>query len=243
MLLTNTENNNFKAGLKDGLPICLGYIPVAFAFGLYSTSAGIGIIETIMISLFNLTSAGQMAAVPIIAGGGSLVELALTQLVINIRYSLMSVSLSQRFGESVRSYDRFAVAFTNTDEIFGVAIGNESPLGRRYLYALPIAPYFGWALGTTLGALAGNILPEILISSLGIAIYCMFIAIVVPRARRDSATALAVICAIVLSVLFYYVPYFSLVPQGFAIMICAVSVSAVFAVFAPLPDEESEDVE
>ena len=108
MLLRNTENNNFKMGLRDGVPIALGYVPVSFAFRLFATSSGLNILETILISLFNLTSAGQMAAVPIIAGGGSLIELALTQFIINMRYSLMSVSLSLRIGGSVRFLDRFA---------------------------------------------------------------------------------------------------------------------------------------
>lgn len=238
MLLSNTENNNFRMGLRDGVPIALGYLPVSFAFGLFATSSGLGILETVMISLFNLTSAGQMAAVPIIAGGGTLIELALSQLIINMRYSLMSVSLSQRFGKSVRLADRFLIAYTNTDEIFGVAIGKESILGKKYLFGLPIAPYLGWALGTALGAAAGNILPEIIVNSLGIALYCMFIAIVVPRVKASRATAAAVLLAVALSALFYYTPYLSDIPQGFVIMICAVSVSALFAIIAPLPDDE-----
>ena len=238
MLLKNTENNNFKMGLRDGVPIALGYVPVSFAFGLFATSSGLSIIETVLISLFNLTSAGQMAAVPIIAGGGTLIELALTQLIINMRYSLMSVSLSLRFGRNVRFIDRFAIAYTNTDEIFGVAIGKESLLGRKYLFGLPIAPYLGWALGTALGAMAGNVLPEILVSSLGIALYCMFIAIVVPRAKSDRNTALAVLCAIALSAVFYYTPYLSDIPSGFVIMICSVAVSLVFALIAPIPEDE-----
>ena len=237
MFLTEKVNNSFKKGLKDGIPICLGYIPVSFAFGLYATSAGISILEAVMISLFNLTSAGQMAAVPIIASAGSLVELALTQLVINMRYSLMSVSLSQRFAKNVRTRDRFVISFANTDEIFGVAIANDSRLGRRYMYGLPIAPFFGWAFGTALGAIAGNVLPSIVVNSLGIALYAMFIAIVVPRMRAHKATALAALCAAALSALFYYAPYLKEVESGFAIMICAVSVSAAFAFFAPIPDE------
>lgn len=221
-------------GLRDGVPIALGYIPVSFAFGLYAVSMGLTPTEAILISLFNLTSAGQMAAVPIIAGGGTLFELALTQLVINMRYSLMSVSLSQRFGESVRLPDRFLIAYTNTDEIFATAIGKEQPLGRGYLFSLPIAPYIGWALGTALGAFSGSILPEILVSSLGIALYAMLIAIFVPAAKGSPSVALAVLLAVALSCLFYYLPPLNTVPGGFVIMICAVSVSALFALVAPV---------
>ena len=234
------ENNNIKMGLRDGVPIALGYVAVSFAFGLYACGEGLSILETVMISLFNLTSAGQMAAVPIIAGGGSLIELALTQLVINMRYSLMSVSLSQRFGGSVRLCDRFLVAFTNTDEIFATAIGKEQELGRSYLFSLALAPFIGWASGTALGAVLGNILPEIIVNSLGIALYAMFIAIFVPAAKTNRAVALAVACAIVLSCAFNYIPPLNATPGGFVIMITAVSVSALFALVAPIPDGEGE---
>ena len=127
------ENNSFKRGLRDGVPICLGYLSVSFAFGIFATSEGLSLLEAVMISAFNLTSAGQLAAVPIIAEGGSLIELALTQLIINLRYSLMSVSLSQRMGRSIRTRDRFVIAFANTDEVFAVASGCGAPVGRKYM--------------------------------------------------------------------------------------------------------------
>ena len=240
MFTSKGENNNFKTGLLDGVPIALGYAAVSFAFGLYAVGEGLSVLEAILISVFNLTSAGQMAAVPIIAGGGGLIELAVTQLVINMRYSLMSVSLSQRFGGSVRLSDRFLVAFANTDEIFATAIGKGVPLGRRYLFALAIAPFLGWTLGTALGAVLGDILPDIIVSSLGISLYAMFIAIFVPRAKESLPVALAVISAIALSCAFYYIPALSEVPGGFVIMICAVSVSAIFALVAPIRDGEGE---
>lgn len=227
-------------GLRDGVPIGLGYAAVSFAFGLYATSSGLSVIEAIMISLFNLTSAGQMAAVPIIAGGGGLLELAITQLVINMRYSLMSVTLSQRLGNSVGIYDRLLIAFTNTDEIFATAISKEQPLGRKYLFSLAVAPFIGWAAGTALGAVSGSLLPEIIINSLGIALYAMFIAIVVPVAKKSRSVALAVVSAILLSSVFYYLPPLNKVPGGFVIIICAVSVSALFAIVAPINDGEDD---
>ena len=164
------ETNSFSQGLRDGMPICLGYLSVAFAFGIFTVSHGLTAWEAVVISMTNVTSAGQLAAVPIIAGGGSLFELALTQFVINMRYSLMSVSLSQKLGKSVRLIDRFLISFVNTDEVFAVAISKGAPLGRKYLYGLTLTPYLGWSLGTLLGAVAGNILPAMLVSALGIAI-------------------------------------------------------------------------
>lgn len=235
------ENNNFRMGIRDGIPICLGYFSVAFAFGILAVSSGLSVTEAVMISAFNLTSAGQLAAVPIIAGGGQFIELALTQLVINLRYSLMSVSLSQRLGTSVRLGDRFAIAFANTDEIFAVAHSKEEPIGRRYFYGLMITPILGWTLGTLVGAVAGNILPAVIVSALGIAMYAMFIAVIVPAAKEDLKAALCILLSIALSCAFYFIPGLNTVPSGFVIIICAVLASAVFALAAPIPDEEAGD--
>ncbi len=232
------ENNSFLKGIIDGLPICFGYLSVSFAFGIFATGQGLSILEAVMMSMTNLTSAGQLAAVPIIATGGGLIELALTQFIINIRYSLMSVSLSQKLGKSVRLLDRFLIAFGNTDEVFAVASGKKGTVGKRYLYGLIMTPFLGWSLGTLLGAAAGNILPQIVISSLGVAIYGMFIAIVVPVIREEKSTALCVALAIALSCIFYYMPLLKGIPSGFVIIICSVVASAVFAYFAPVKQEE-----
>ena len=232
------ENNNFLMGIRDGVPICLGYLSVSFAFGIFATSSGLEPWQAILISMFNLTSAGQLASVPIIASMGSVIELIVTELVINSRYALMSVSLSQSMGESIRLRDRFLIAFANTDEIFAVAVGKGEPVGRKYMLGLILTPYLGWTLGTVLGAVAGNILPAILISALGIAIYGMFIAIVVPTSMENKKTALCVVASVVASCLFNYLPPLNRISGGFIIIICAVSVSLLFALIAPLPDEE-----
>jgi len=237
-MIHSTENNNFKIGLRDGMPIGLGYLSVSFAFGIFAVASGLSVWEAVLISMLNLTSAGQLAGVPIIAELGSFFELALTQLVINLRYSLMSVSLSQRLGESVRLRDRFLISFSNTDEIFAVASGRGEILGRKYFYGLMVFPYVGWTLGTLLGALAGNILPILITSALGIAIYAMFIAIVVPAMKKNFKTALAVFFAIALSCLFFYTPVLNKIPSGFVIVICAVSVSALFAALFPIDTKE-----
>ena len=230
------ELNSFSRGLRDGIPICLGYLSVAFAFGIFTVGHGLTIWEAVMISMTNVTSAGQLAAVPIIAGGGSLFELALTQFVINMRYSLMSVSLSQRLSKSVRLLDRFLISFVNTDEVFAVAISKNAPLGRKYLYGLTL--YLGWSAGTLLGSAAGNILPATVVSALGIAIYGMFIAIIVPPAKKSLPSLLCILSAIALSCAFKFIPVLSKVPSGFAIIICAVAASVLFALVAPVKSEE-----
>ena len=235
--MTN-ENNKFLRGFSDGIPICLGYLSVSFAFGIFAVANGLSVLQTLLISMTNVTSAGQLAGVPIIASGGSLMEVAISQIVINLRYALMSVSLSQKLGKSVRLIDRFFISFVNTDEVFAVASGKDGTVGKRYLYGLILSPYVGWSLGTLLGAVAGNILPQIVISSLGIAIYGMFIAIVVPKMKKEKSTALCVLVAIALSCCFRYIKFLNVVPSGFVIIICALLASALFAVVAPVTQEE-----
>lgn len=229
------EGGSFVQGLRDGLPICLGYLSVSFAFGIYAVGSGISILEALLISMMNLTSAGQLAAVPIIASAGSLAELALTQLVINMRYALMSVSLSQKLAPDVTAADRFAIAFGNTDEVFAVASSRPGNVGRRYLYGLIIPPIIGWCSGTLIGAAAGKILPQIVISSLGIAIYGMFIAIIIPPSKKNRPVAAVVLIAALLGCVFEYMPVLNNVSGGFAVIISAVLASVIAALTAPLP--------
>lgn len=223
------------------MPIALGYLAVSFAFGISSVIAGLSWLEATLISLLNLTSAGQLAGMPIIAMRGSLLELAATQLVINSRYSLMSVSLSQKLGLSVSLADRFFVGFCNTDEIYAVATSYGGRVGRRYMIGLGIPPIIGWTLGTLLGAIAGDILPAILVTSLSVAMYAMFIAIVVPRAKEDMPTLLCVVIAVALSCMFAFVPIFKVVPSGFVIIIIALTASLLMALVHPVDDEEDAD--
>ena len=235
------EQKSFLKGIKDGFPICIGYLSISFAFGIYACSCGLSVWEAVVMSMTNLTSAGQLASVPIIVAGGTLAELAVSQLVINMRYALMSVSLSQKLGKSVRMFDRFIIAFANTDEVFAMAMSKEAILGRSYLFALILTPFIGWTVGTALGAAAGNILPEIVSSAIGIAIYAMFLAILIPAARADKNTALCILLSAVLSCLFFFVPGLNEIPSGFIIIICTICASLLFALVAPIKDGEGEE--
>ena len=235
------EVNSFVKGIRDGLPICFGYLSVAFAFGIFAAANGMSVIEALLMSMTNVTSAGQLAAVPIIASGGTLIELAVSQLVINLRYALMSVSLSQKLGKSVRLIDRFLIAFVNTDEVFAVASSQDGAVGRKYLYGLILTPFLGWSAGTLLGAAAGQWLPPIVISALGIAIYGMFIAIVLPKAKRHRPTAFCALLAVALSCVFTYIPGLKDVPSGFAVIICAVIAASVMAITVPVREEKPNE--
>ncbi len=235
-----TEVNSFKKGLKDGAPICVGYFSVSFAFGIFAVENGLTVVQAVLISLLNLTSAGQLAAVPIMAVDGTLAELALSQLVINSRYSLMSVSLAQKFSKNVKFRDKLLIAYGNTDEIFAVSVSNKGEVGKKYMAGLILLPVIGWTSGTLCGAVAGNILPAVVTAALGLAIYGMFIAIVVPVAKKEKMTALCVLFSIALSCAFKYIPALSVVPSGFTVIICAVTASIIFAIIAPIKAEESE---
>ncbi len=230
------QNYTFREGLHDGIPICLGYLSVSFAFGIFATSNGLSVWETLLISMTNLTSAGQLAGVPIIATGGTLLEMAVSQLIINLRYALMSVSLSQKADASMTLPHRLLVAFGNTDEVFAVSASKPKSVGRRFMYGLILLPYIGWTSGTLLGAVAGNLLPDIVVAALGVAIYGMFVAIVVPAARESSPTALCVGLAVSLSLLFHFTPGLSAIPDGFTVIICAVVAAAVLAFLAPVDE-------
>ena len=233
------KENTFLKGITDGIPICLGYLSVAFAFGIFTVSNGLTSAEAVLISMTNVTSAGQLAAVPIMVSGGTLFELALAQFIINLRYALMSVSLSQKLDKSVKMVDRLWIAFVNTDEVFAVA-SSKKEVGKAYMLGLIITPYLGWSAGTALGAIAGNVLPAIVISALGVAIYGMFIAIVVPPAKENKHTLFCVIIALILSCLFKYVPMLSRVPSGFVIIICSIIASAAASLLFPVENEKED---
>lgn len=230
----------FLKAQKDGLPIALGYFPVSFAFGIFCVNGGLSAWQALLISMTNLTSAGQLAGVTLMTAGASFVEVALSQLVINLRYALMSLSLSQKTDDSIRTKDRFLISFFITDEIFAVSSEKES-IGRRYMYSLAILPYLGWSLGTLCGSLLGEVLPTALVSCLGIAIYGMFIAIIVPAAKKSLPVLGVVLSSVAVSCLIKYTPLSSFISDGFSIIICAILTSAVFALICPIKDDGSDE--
>lgn len=232
------SNHSFSGGLRDGLPIGLGYLSVSFAFGIFAVKSGLPIWAAIAISMTNLTSAGQMAGVPLIVAAASYMELMLAQLIINIRYSLMSLSLSQKLEKSVGVLGRLGISFGITDEVFAVASTKDGKVGTTYMRGLIFIPYIGWTLGTVIGAVAGSLLPASVQSALGIAIYGMFIAIIVPAAKKSFSVFAVVLMAVILSCLFKWVPGLNMVSDGFVIIICAVLSAGIGAVLFPVKDEE-----
>ncbi len=230
---TEKRAARYRTGLVDGIPIALGYLSVSFTFGITAVGMGISPLVAILISMTNLTSAGQLAGVGVISAGGGFAEMALSQLVINIRYSLMSLSLSQKLSERYTMPHRLISAFGITDEIFAVASGKEGEIEPRYMYGLITLPYIFWAGGTALGALLGEILPENIKSALGIAIYTMFVAIIIPPAKKSRGVLAVVLGAAAFSCVLKYVPIFSGISSGISVIICAVAAAALGALLFP----------
>jgi 4-azaleucine resistance transporter AzlC len=232
-------NKLFLKGVKHGLPIGLGYLSVSFAFGMQCVGSGLTVLQALLISMTNLTSAGQLAGLQVMIASSSLVEMALTQFIINLRYALMGLSLGQKFGPTMTTPRRMFFAFSNTDEIFAVAASQPEKLHHHYLYGLMLMPYIGWSLGTLLGAAAGAVLPEFVCNALGIAIYGMFLAIILPPAKKEKPVRVVVLLAIAISLLFNYTPVLKGISCGFVVIICAVIAATLGAVFFPIKDEAS----
>ena len=218
----------FLKGIVAGVPIGLGYFAVSVGIGVAAVSAGLNVITALLISMTNLTSAGQVAGISLIAAGGSLIEMALTQAVINLRYSLMGITLSQKLDSSFTTPHRLILSAFITDEIFGVA-STQLSVNVRYMYGLATVPYIGWAAGTFVGAAAGSVLPASVVAALGLAIYGMFTAIVVPAMKRDRGVTVSVIAAAAISTAIHFVPALKFISYGFAVIISSVVAAAVSA--------------
>lgn len=223
----------FRKGIRHGIPIALGYLSVSFAFGMKAVGDGLSWLQAVLISATNLTSAGQMAGLPLMTGGASLAEMALTQLTINLRYGLMGLSLGRKLNGSMGTLQRLIFSFADTDEIFAVASAQPGKVGKHYLYGLMLTPFLGWTAGTLLGGVAGTLLPAFVRAALGIAIYGMFLAIILPPARKRRPVRFVVLLSVGLSLCFRYIPGLNRVSSGFVIIICAVVSAAAGAVLFP----------
>lgn len=229
--------SGYRTGIHRGLSVGMGYFSVSFGFGAMAAANGVGAWDATLISASNLTSAGQFAGLTLILASTGLWELILTQLVINSRYALMSLALSQRMGDRIGFWPRLLIAFFNTDEIFALAMAEKGELTTSFLLGLGLLPFVGWTTGTLLGALAGSALPMMVRTALGIMLYGMFIAIVVPPAREEKAVLAVCLLALVLSCLFTWLPVLQTVSAGISIVICTVVAAGVCAWLFPVEEE------
>ena len=226
----------FMSGLKAGFPIGLGYLSVSITFGIMAVSAGLYWWQALLISMLTLTSAGQVASLSVIINPGRYLELLISQTTINVRYCFMSIALSQNTDSKFKGLYKWLLGFFITDEIFAVAM-TQKKVSKSFFLGLGVLPYIGWAFGTFLGAILGGILPESVMIALGLAIYGMFIAIIVPPMKEDKSIIVAVIIAILFSCSFYYLPYLNQIPTGITISICAVVGALICAFLFPVKEE------
>lgn len=232
------NSREYGIGVRQGLAVGLGYFSVSFGFGAMAAAQGVRALDAALISITNVTSAGQFAGLTLIVASATLWEMVLTMLVINSRYALMSLALSQRMGEKIGFLPRLFIAFINTDEIFALAMARKEPLTVPFLLGLGLLPVIGWTGGTLFGALAGSVLPENIRAALGVMLYGMFIAIVVPPARKEKEILAAVVLALVFSCLFTWMPGLKTVSAGISIVICTAAAAAICAALYPIADEE-----
>ena len=237
--MNTRRKTSFVAGLRDGIPICLGYIAVSFIFGIMAKQANLSVWEAVLISASNLTSAGQFAGLSLITSCASYLEMAVTQFIINLRYCLMSCALSQKLDTRSPFFHRFFIAYGVTDEVFGVSVSRAGKLNPFYSYGVIALAAPGWVLGTFLGIVSGNILPARIVSALSVALYGMFIAIIIPPSRGNKVLTGVVLSSMILSLIFTKAPILRQISSGFRIIILTLLIAGVAAYLFPIKEEES----
>lgn len=232
------NKTNFLQGLKDGTPIALGYLAVAFTIGIAGKGAGLKWWESTLMSALNYSSAGEASAISTIKEGGSYFTLALSTLIINLRYLLMSTALTIKLSPSTTIKNRLVMGMGITDEIFAITIGREYPVNSYYMFGAMSLALPGWVLGTALGGIMGEILPSFITSSLSIALYAMFIAIIIPPSRKNKVLLLLVLLSMGLSFAFTLIPFLKTITLGMRVIILTIVLSSVFALLFPVKSEE-----
>lgn len=232
--------DNWQNGLRDGFPLGIAYFAVSFAFGIYATKNNISIFDSFLISLTNLTSAGQFAGVDMIARSTGFFEIAITELVLNIRYLIMSCSLSQKYDSDLPLIHRSITAFAITDEMFGVVCCQKGKVSPFYTYGLMCMTIPSWCLGTVCGGFSGTLLSQSLISALGVLVYALYFAIIVPPAKHDKVIRCVCISSMLLSIALTYLPYTKNISQGIRIMIITIIISSIAAILRPVKEDVAD---
>jgi len=229
---------HFMRGLKTGIPIALGYFAVAFALGITARSAGMSALQAGAMSVGMLASAGEFAAVTLIASGAGVLEMITTTVVVNLRYFLMGAALSQKVDEKTPLIHRFLLSYCITDEIFGVCMAQSGYLVPIFVYGTTVISAFGWTAGTVMGVLMGNILPHMLVNALSVALYGMFLAVIIPASRKNRFIAGVVAASMAASALFAYAPLLRNISSGFRVIILTILIAGGAAVIRPVREEE-----
>lgn len=238
---TKVNSKGYKEGFKEGIPIGLGYVPISMACGIAACKARLGFGLAQLMSMLLYTASGQGAALTLLNNGETaIIMYALTMFVMNFRYVIFSMSITQRFDKSMNTFQRAAFGLLNTDEIFGVAMKEKGDLRAPYLFGLATVPYLGFVLGNMAGCLSAELLPVAVSSALGIMIYAMFMAIIVPPARESRPVLLVVLLALAASFIMEYIPVVKAnLKPGVIVIICAVVTASIGALLFPVEEEEA----
>ncbi len=228
----------FTKGIRDGIPIAAGYFAVSFALGIAARNAGLTAFQGTLASLLCNASAGEFAGFTVIASNASYLTMAVITAITNARYLLMSAALSQKLPEDTRLHHRLLVGLWITDEIFGASATVPGKLNPFYNYGLAACALSFWALGTCLGVVVGNVLPGNIVSALGVLLYGMFLAIIMPPARKNRIVCALVVGSMLLSFLCARMPWISGLSDGTRIILLTVLIAGTAAVLFPIPDEE-----
>lgn len=232
--------HNFQRGMRNGLPIAAGYFAVSFSLGIVMRNAGLTPLDGLIMSLLNNTSAGEAAAVGIIAANGSYLEMAASQLVINIRYFLMSAALTVCLDADLSLTKRMIIGFDVTDEIFALLVNQKRPLSEYFAYGVAVITIPCWAAGTTLGIIFGDILPSSIVNALSIALYAMFIAVILPPCKKNRRLLLLVLVSMALSFIFSLESIAAFISEGMKIIILTLLLSSIAALVWPVREEEGK---
>lgn len=235
-----SKGKAFLEGLRDGFPIGLGYFAVAFSLGIVAKNAGLTPIQGFIASFLNVASAGEYALFTSIQAGASFLEIAIITLVVNARYLLMSCSLSQRFDSNTKLIHRFLVGFGITDEIFGITISRPGYVNPFYNYGAIAISIPLWSIATSLGIIAVNFLPSNVVSALSVALYGMFIAIIIPPAKKNLVIAVGIIVSFIASYICSVAPYIKNLSSGTRTIILTIIIASVLAIIKPIEDDSSQ---
>ncbi len=231
----------FREGMRDGIPIGLGYLAVSFSLGVAARSAGLTAFQGFMASLLNNASAGEYAGFTVIAANAPYLEMVLMTLIANARYLLMSCALSQKFAPDASLGHRLLVGYDVTDEIFGITISRPGVLNPYYTYGAILVAAPCWACGTAMGVTAGNLLPLRVVSALSVALFGMFLAVIIPPSRKNRIVAIFVLVSFLASFAAANLPYLSRLSGGTRTIILTVLISAAAAALFPVKDEKEAD--
>ncbi len=240
---TSENRKRFVKGLRDGVPISLGYFAVAFSLGILAKKAGLTAFQGFLASLLCNASAGEYAAFTVIAENGAYLAIALATLVANARYFLMSAAFAQRLDPEMPFFHRFLLAFDMTDEIFGISISREGILNPWYTYGAVIAALPGWSLGTMCGILAGGALPVRAVNALSVALYGMFFAVIIPPARKSKIVAGIIAVCFALSYACSVIPWVRDLPEGTRTIILTVVIASAAAILFPRKETEEKEAD